>query len=103
MLFTAPCCHKLKDALEQGDTRMFDLVGEPRSVLMLATSYSRQEHEGQMVRAWVTSRFCFVRFVAYSFRPRKRLMSGGERMRSNHTLPPLEQSESLRKECGSVV
>ena len=40
MLFTKPCCPKLANALPQGETRMFDLVGEPQSVLIFATSYS---------------------------------------------------------------
>jgi hypothetical protein len=62
MLFTTLCCTKLSDALTQGETRMFDLVGEPRSVLMLATSYSRQEHQGEMVRAWVHEPVLFCPF-----------------------------------------
>lgn len=41
---------------------MFDLVGELQSVLMLATSYSRQDHEGQVVRAWVHEPVLFCPF-----------------------------------------
>ena len=60
MLFTMPCCQKLDDALTQGETRMFELVGEPQSVLMLATGYFAEEHEGQMARVWIHEpvRFC---------------------------------------------
>lgn len=42
----------MQDALTLGDTRMFDLIGEPESVLMLAINYSRQEQEGLMARVW---------------------------------------------------
>ncbi len=52
MLYSKPCCPQLNEALTEGDQRMFDLVGEPDSVLMLATSYTREEHEGQMARVW---------------------------------------------------
>jgi hypothetical protein len=62
MLFKTPCCTKLEEALSNGETRMFDLVGEPKSVLMLATSYSRHEHEGQIARVWVHEPVLFCLF-----------------------------------------
>ena len=32
---------------------MFDLVGEPQSVLMLALYSFREEHDGKMARVWI--------------------------------------------------
>ena len=62
MLFTQPCCERLREALTEGDERMFDLIGEPVSVLMLAVANTRQEHNGQMARVWIHAPVYFCPF-----------------------------------------
>lgn len=62
MLFTHSCCERLREALTKGDERMFDLIGEPVSVLMLAVANTRQEHNGQMARFWIHAPVYFCPF-----------------------------------------
>ena len=62
MLFSRFCCNRLREALTEGDERMFDLVGEPESVLMLAVGCTREEYNGQTARVWIHAPIYFCPF-----------------------------------------